>query len=240
MCIYPRMLQSGQQSMPIPPESIWSHTKIVARVGVSVDWIFVKPAGTSIDSAKSNNAFFSTLAYSIQAGGDFLLNNAGTDLERTAKIPTAGQISPKLIIHVINLDSNNNVFVSINNNKIRIDASDCVLKTAVGVSPKLWEITFSAPPGSGSKQTIKVSLGTKSTQNSAYIYYAKPIITDILMPTDSSTVCTQQSAECPSIDTTPGILPTEGKTVTIIGSNFGTRDDSNFFLFRWQTLFFKS
>ena len=213
----------------------WSHTKIVARVGVSVDWIFVKPSGTSIASAKSNNAFFSTLAYSIQAGGDFLLNNAGTDLERTAKIPTAGQISPKLIIHVINLDSNNNIFVSVNNNKISIDALDCVLKTAVGVSPKLWEIKFSAPPGSGSKQTIKVSLGTKSTQNSAYIYYAKPIITDILMPTESSTVCTQKSAECPSIETTPGILPTEGKTVTIIGSNFGTRDDTNFFLFRWQS-----
>jgi hypothetical protein len=212
----------------------WSHTKIVASVGVSTDWLFVKPTGNVLATDKSSNKFFSTTAYTINAGGSFAVNSAGTDIEHTSKIPTAGQASPKLKIHVQNLDVNTGVVVTVNSVDINIVSSDIKLLSAIG-APKLWEISFSAPAGSGSKQTVKVSLGSKSTQNSAFIYYAYPIITDILMPASSSTVCTSLTTECPSIDVTPGILPTEGKEVTIIGSNLGTPTDPNYFMFRWQS-----
>ena len=214
----------------------WSHVKIVARVAVSSDWLFVRPSGVSLSSSKSNIAFYSTTAYTIQVGGDFDLNTADNSIVHVPKIPTAGQ-TDKLKIWVLNLDTNTNVVVRVNNVDISIPSSECTLISTAGINPKKWEIEFSAPAGSGSKQVIKVYLGSKPTSNSAFISYARPIITDILMPTDGSTVCTSVTTECPSIEASPGILPTEGKTVTIIGSNFGTSNDPNAFLWRWQSNF---
>jgi hypothetical protein len=80
----------------------WSHTRITATVGVGIDFVYVQVGqGIGIASAKSNNAFFSTAAYNIQAGGDFTL--VGVDLEHSTKIPTAGGGTP-LKIQVINLE----------------------------------------------------------------------------------------------------------------------------------------
>ena len=56
------------------------------------------------------------------------------------------------------------------------------------------------------------------------------------MPIDPTTDdCTSVSARCPSIDVTPGIVPTTGAQVVIIGNNLGVDTDMNNFLFRWQS-----
>ena len=81
----------------------WTHTRIVATIGVGIDYVYVQVGqGIGIASAKSNNAFFSTAAYNIHAGGDFSL--VGVDLEHSIKIPTSGQNAPKLKIQVVNLE----------------------------------------------------------------------------------------------------------------------------------------
>ena len=213
----------------------WTHDRIVARVGVSVDWLFIQPSGSSLSSSKSNPAFFSTAAYNIQAGGDFKMNAAGTDLEYANPISTAGDLGTKLKIHVINLENADNIVVKVNNVPKSVLPSDCT-EVVPGATPKLWQIQFFAPEGSGFKQTLKVSKNTKETINSAFIYYAKPIITDVLMPaTNFVGECSAATSSCPSIEATPGILPTKGQDVIIRGSNFGTKNSPNPFLFRWQS-----
>jgi len=80
----------------------WGHSRITATVGVGIDYVYVQVGqGIGIASAKSNNAFFSTAAYSIQAGGDFTV--VGVDLVHSTKIPTSGS-DQKLKIQVLNLE----------------------------------------------------------------------------------------------------------------------------------------
>jgi hypothetical protein len=67
------------------------------------------------------------------------------------------------------------------------------------------------------------------------VYYQRPVITNIVMPIDSSVVCTSVSLRCPSIDVLPGIVPTTGAQVIIIGNNLGVDTDMNSFMFRWQS-----
>ena len=222
----------------------WSHNKIEAKVGVGTDFVYVTVGqGVGLATAKSNYNLFSTNAYNIEAGGSFSVNSAGTDIEYPidTRVPTIGQATPKLIIYVINLEAPDGVKVIVGGNQVPagsnnfIDVNDVTLLSDAGAAAKRYSIAFSAPAGSGSKQTVRVSRFGKDTTNSAYLYYEKPSITQIVLPKAIDTVCTAVSADCPSVDVTPGIIPTEGGKVIIIGNNLGVHTDLNYFVFRWQS-----
>ena len=218
---------------PILTITSWSHTKIVATIGVGKDWIFIQVGqGVGTQAAKSNNAYFSTIAMTIVSGADFTLN--GADLEHAGRIPTSGSGDTKLTIHVLNLPSGantGNTFVKVNDIS---GTTSSITEVVQGDNDKM-AVEFTVPAGSGAKQTVKVQFGVTATQNSAYLYYARPVITNVLMPATPTTNCDAVSPDCPSIDVSPGIIPTSGALVTIIGNNLGVSSDPNTFLFRWQS-----
>ena len=107
------------------------------------------------------------------------------------------------------------------------------LTTDPNAENQLYQVKFAAPPGSGTRQDLRICYGSSGltcTQNSAQIFYAKPVVESVRM------------SDGRSIQTTPGIVPTTGANVTIVGRNLAcdpslnTCNVNNKLTFRWQSL----
>ena len=244
------------QSDEITNISSWSHDEIVTQVATTHGFVFIRVGaqGATPFSAKSGLAYFSTDEMTIVventyldetsftvSGGSIVYNGADS-----LGVPTAGGTctsqtdSSCLMVTVSNLPD------------AAVTSSGIHLKVGSGLGeyiyPAVWaikltqdqnaenqiyQVKFASPPGSGASEDFRVcygSSGVSCTQNAAEIKYAKPVIEDVRLSNGVS------------IQETPGILPTAGANVTIVGRNLAcdpslaTCKVNNELTFRWQSL----
>lgn len=239
-----------ENAVEIANVSLWSHSVIKTYVATTSGYIFIRVGATGImqESARSNLAYFSTDVLQILVDPTKMAHTSfslvGADIEyrgvNSEGVATTGgscvddsdQSCLKLTVSGLpDLSSglNGPDGVKIHVGSIEYSASWRTKISDPTDDILVYEIKFRSPSGSGAKQSIKVCYGASCTQNLAFIYFARPVVENVRL---SNTM---------SIYTDPGILPTTGANVTIVGRNLVCDprsqgcDVENPLTIRWQS-----
>jgi hypothetical protein len=249
------------QSSEITNTTFWSHDEIISQVATTHGFVFIRVGaqGATPFSAKSGLAYFSTDEMTIVVEDSYLDKTSFTvaggsivyDGVDSLGVPTAGGTctpgsagttdSSCLMVTVTELPDTDvgnpsgiHIKVGSGLGSYIYQAAQAIRLTDPNAENQIFQVKFASPHGSGASEDLRVcygSSGVTCTQNAAKIKFAKPVIEDVRLDSSGE-----------SIYVTPGILPTAGANVTIVGRNLAcdpslvTCKVNNELTFRWQSL----